>query len=444
MDIGVFAAINKKKNQNMNKNELNKIRNLIAHGELEAALVAMRLMAKNLNDKNLLDSFLVLSSRYSNLKKKQLSGISSKEETMSEENRLSSATISLLKELELKSTGESVKTRQEFKLSSLIKDRIILKYFVTILVIGLSTIIFLNLIKERIYESKLFGIGEIPYLSIVFWMIGVFIIAIFYRILLNYLETQDNKERKKITAENLTYSIKDLKAEDIAKNLNIFNKEEKNELLKIIENKLSDEVIDEFKKKAETELKRESRYEHLTEDFLKIEERILDEIKSLNRKANVNLAIGVITTFLAVIFLVYVSLNLTSEFTGWLSFVSYYVPRLALVIFIEVFSFYFLKLYRTNLNEIQYYQNELTDINFKVISLKTALLSEDEDNIKHLINELVKSDHNKILKKDETTAELERYKAESQNSKEILDQIFNYYNFKGIFNNDKMNTAANN
>lgn len=427
----------------MNQKELNKIRDLIAHGELGTALELMMILAREIKDKNLLDSFLVLSSRYSQLKKNKVNGTSKQEEIMSEENRISSASISLLKELELKQKGDSVKTRQRFQLSTLIKDRIILKYFVSLLIIGLSTLIFLNLIKNRLYKSEIFGIGEIPYTSIVLWMVGIFIIAIFYRILLNYLDTQDNKERKKLSAKNLTYTIQDLKAEDITKNLNIFNQKEKNQLLKIIESKLSDEVIEEFKKKAESELKKESRYEYLAEDFIKIEERVLDEIKSLNRKANVNLAIGVTTTFLAVVFLVYVSLNLTSEFTGWLSFVSYYVPRLALVIFIEVFSFYFLKLYRTNLNEIQYYQNEMTDINFKVISLKTALLSEDEENIKLLINELAKSDHNKILKKDETTAELERYKAESQYSKEILDQIFNYYNFKGIFSNDKTNTAAN-
>ncbi|MBI5525005.1 MAG: hypothetical protein HY897_01580 [Deltaproteobacteria bacterium] len=41
---------------------------------------------------------------------------------------------------------------------------------------------------------------------------------------------------------------------------------------------------------------------------------------------------------------------------------SHYVPRITTVTFIEVFAFFFLKLYRASLIEIKFYQNELTSL----------------------------------------------------------------------------------
>lgn len=100
--------------------------------------------------------------------------------------------------------------------------------------------------------------------------------------------------------------------------------------------------------------------------------RLREEITSLTRRANVNLLIGVATTIMAVSLLVYMVLTATSAFTAWPELLSHYVPRIATVVFIEVFSFFFFRLYRASLAEVKYYHRELTALDSNRIALSAA------------------------------------------------------------------------
>ena len=105
--------------------------------------------------------------------------------------------------------------------------------------------------------------------------------------------------------------------------------------------------------------------------------RLRSEIDSLSRRANVNLVIGVATTSVAVALLVYMTLNAKITFDNWPDLLSHYIPRLTTAVFIEVFSFFFLRLYSASLAEIRYYQNELTTLDSKKVALDAA---KDVDN----------------------------------------------------------------
>lgn len=125
--------------------------------------------------------------------------------------------------------------------------------------------------------------------------------------------------------------------------------------------------------------------------------RLKSEVQSLTRRGNVNLTIGVITTGIAVGLLAYMVLNVTETFTSWTHLLSHYIPRVATVVFIEVFSFFFLKLYRSSLNEIKYYQNELTRLDIQRISIDTASTLENQNTLHTILCTVAQSSNAKNL-----------------------------------------------
>ncbi|OOE63616.1 hypothetical protein [Salinivibrio kushneri] len=106
--------------------------------------------------------------------------------------------------------------------------------------------------------------------------------------------------------------------------------------------------------------------------------RLDQEIATLSRRANLNLVIGVLTTAAAVGLLIYMVLG-NEQFPSDLSgLLSYYIPRVTIVVFVEIFSYFFLRLYKSNLEEIKYYQSQITDIYHHQVAHSVAVLSEQE------------------------------------------------------------------
>jgi len=180
---------------------------------------------------------------------------------------------------------------------------------------------------------------------------------------------------------------------------------------------LSEEII----KKILSE--NEGRYIELLDYIEKLKFRLKTQVDYLSRNGNLNLLIGLITTVIAVsilFYLVFAAKDLPKDNYG---LISYYVARISIIIFIEIFALFFLKLYRTNLYEIKYFQNELTNIDVKIIALKTALMMKDDESIKLVISELSKTERNFILKKDETTYDLERYKQDKEDNRVLIENL---------------------
>ncbi|MCH7690367.1 MAG: hypothetical protein IIA17_04900, partial [candidate division Zixibacteria bacterium] len=102
---------------------------------------------------------------------------------------------------------------------------------------------------------------------------------------------------------------------------------------------------------------------------------------------------------------------------------AYYIPRLSFIVFIEVFAYFFLKLYKASLYDIKFYQNELTNVESKIISLKSAFFSKDDGALRTIIEELSRTERNFVLKKGETTVELERTRLDTDRTKEALKSM---------------------
>lgn len=172
--------------------------------------------------------------------------------------------------------------------------------------------------------------------------------------------------------------------------------------------------------------------------------RIRNEIKYLNKKANMNLTIGVITTAISIAFLIsMIFLTPIEELANakgneLVKFSYTYLPRLTLVVFVELFSFYFLKLYRGNLNDIKYYHNEISDITFKILALKTALMKEENNEyLKTVVEEFLNSNHNKVLEQGQTTVELSTFKQELELHKGITEKLMGVLGHLKPSNNNK-------
>ncbi|MBD9530433.1 hypothetical protein IB233_02145 [Comamonas sp. CMM01] len=203
------------------------------------------------------------------------------------------------------------------------------------------------------------------------------------------------------------------------------------ELSKKINSEASKEIIDSIKEQVESTYLDESRKREINSFFKESRARLGIEIYKLGQRGNVNLAIGVATTAVGLYLLgTGVVEATTKQFSDLWSFTSNYFPRFTLVVMIELFAYFFLSLYKNNLIEIKYFQNELTNVEAKQISLQTAISFGDPANITDVISKLSLTERNHILSKEQTTVELEKAKIDRDSKGELIRSLSNLLKVK--------------
>jgi len=272
------------------------------------------------------------------------------------------------------------------------------------------------------------------------------VIAIFMT-LVQYLNGTKEKISRFIPEEYSKYftktslEIKELKEE--VKNLNKsktdqnLSKEEKSDIISSIIKKVKTSEIEDIYKSQTNELKdnlvKSLGLDNIKKSFERIIDRLENELSVLRRRSSINLSIGILITMGALymlfhtIDLFYTDLNpITNELTKDKTLQEILIlllPRLSIVIFIEIFAFFFLRLYAKGLEEIKYFQNELTNIESKLISAEIAFITNNTEGLKESLTMLSKTERNFILKKGETTVELEKAKSESESIQNIMKAI---------------------
>ncbi len=158
--------------------------------------------------------------------------------------------------------------------------------------------------------------------------------------------------------------------------------------------------------------------------FLKIEERLLSEIKAVGKRSNLNLIIGSVVALIGWGLLLWFVFDVhDNKLEGW-KLLNAFLPRLSIIIIIEMFSYFFLKLYRESMDRIRYYQNELTNIETKKTAILVACMVEnDNEHKKSLIENLISVERNIFLKKGETTIELEKIRMDNSFGNNVLKYI---------------------
>jgi len=270
-------------------------------------------------------------------------------------------------------------------------------------------------------------------------------------LMLRYLGSvpKDREERLTITTELLA----PLRAEiaKLSKDTGIvLTPDERAEVVKALTSPLWDqfstqvtkELSDNFSAAVIDRLQLEKVRERIGE----AQRRLRDEVTALGRRANLNLAMGMTTAFSGAVVLAIVvfaqgsgatgantggpgeSTTVTNQDAFSLSMVAAsllhsFLPRLSLVVLIELFSYFFLRLYRTSLLDIKYFQNEMTNVDIKAAALEGAIALGDRQSVAKIYEELARTERNFILKKGESTVEVRKEEIESDERRSLFDLL---------------------
>jgi len=147
-------------------------------------------------------------------------------------------------------------------------------------------------------------------------------------------------------------------------------------------------------------------------------------INAFSRRANINLVIGVLITLISFIGLGYTLFQFNGDYENDNTILNYFLPRFLILAFVQIFAFFFLKNYRSNIEDIKYYQNEITNIELKSLALSYDSINEDPERNKDIIlNDLIKSERNFILNKGQSTANLSKEKSDSTQIETFAKEI---------------------
>jgi hypothetical protein len=196
---------------------------------------------------------------------------------------------------------------------------------------------------------------------------------------------------------------------DLEGNSSIFGSMNPADVNSLFKEKISslstDEVMEDLERRF-CEIERTSRsFDHLRSYASDAIESLEDEIISLGKRSSVQMSVGAVISvigFVILYYFIYLSkdidlLHIDSASMG------YIVTRLAFVFMIELFALFFLKMYRYSAFEIKYFQNEISNIYLKSMAVELAILHNNEDIIKGVTIDLIKSERNVVLKKGELT-----------------------------------------
>lgn len=144
--------------------------------------------------------------------------------------------------------------------------------------------------------------------------------------------------------------------------------------------------------------------------------RITKEIVTTNKRINVNLIIGILFAVVGILILYsFREIEIKSNQDLYK-----YIPKLSLVLFIEVFAYFFLNLYKKGLDEIKYYHNELTSAEARSAAIGLSKISHNNQVSDSIIEKFFSVERNPILAKNETTIELEKLKTDNESTKNLI------------------------
>ena len=193
------------------------------------------------------------------------------------------------------------------------------------------------------------------------------------------------------------------------------------ELKSAIEETFENQDTEEIKKSLISNFKKITNQEIVSEikNSLKIEEqkdylkkistssinRISKTIYDLSNRANLNLILGITTAAIGILALFYFVFTLP-KVDNLDAFFFEYIPRISVVIIIEIFSYFFLKLYKSSLAEIKYFENEVTNLEQSRIALELCNKTQNEKMIEKVIDKFISTERNPILSKEQITKEI--------------------------------------
>ncbi|MFC1751240.1 hypothetical protein ACFL2V_20860, partial [Pseudomonadota bacterium] len=176
---------------------------------------------------------------------------------------------------------------------------------------------------------------------------------------------------------------------------------DKDELVSLLKSEIVDKSTDdastEFLSKIKSQVEEVNKVREVEEVFSRTLERLYKETEALSWRGNLNLSLGILTTIVGLGILGYFVLEIDTVPEDKIAFIAHFIPRLSLVILIEIFAYFFLKLYKSSLSEIKYFQNEMTNIEAKLAALKCSLITSDSGATTNVIKVLSETERNAVM-----------------------------------------------
>lgn len=185
---------------------------------------------------------------------------------------------------------------------------------------------------------------------------------------------------------------------------------DKESLVAQLHQEVKKKATDAFLGDIRTSLLQRDRAAEWEKHFSETSERIDAEIAAQGRRGTLNLILGVVTALAGIILLSWVVLGDAQGHASVNDFVMSFIPRVSIVAIVEVFAYFFLRLYKASLAEIKYFQNEATNLEVRFAALRIALDSEDAALRATVVGHLLTMERNPLMDKEKTTLELEKEK----------------------------------
>lgn len=303
------------------------------------------------------------------------------------------------------------------------KENLIKTTILVLLISGIANISFDQLANDNLPQV----LKDLAGYLYIFLIPIALLVAVGFNFFNKFLEKnkdlKDDQVNKRV--EDLETEIKKLTETKLASALKI-SEEEKKDLINKLNQQLEGNITQEYLVNLENKFKLKN-LEQITDVSIS---RIKREIRYVRLTGNFQLYIGILLSIVAIALVAEKVFFNTITYSDINQLLMEILPRAFLLIFIEIFSFFFLNLYKKSLDDIKYLNNELTNLENKFLAL---YLSKENGNFKLLsnsLNELVKTERNFVLKKDETTIELEKSRIEAQSSNSTIQALKDIINFK--------------
>lgn len=205
-------------------------------------------------------------------------------------------------------------------------------------------------------------------------------------------------------------------------NASEIDSDQRKEVVDLIRKRLEGEAVTSIFEMLKAEAYQASRRESLETRLLVTRKRLGDEVIALAKRGNLNLVLGILTTIAGLSALAYavVTAPPTQSVPDLLG---HFLPRLSLSLLIEVFAYFFLRLYKQSLSEIKYFQNELTNVESLATSAMFALEAGNMDLLGQIALQISKTERNFILEKGQSTVDLERDRISANSSDRVLELV---------------------
>jgi hypothetical protein len=203
---------------------------------------------------------------------------------------------------------------------------------------------------------------------------------------------------------------------------------------------LEADLIEKISKNYEKAINPEIRQKKIATYLHPLESNIEKYIDKLQNNSIINLMIGIIGTTISITLLSFILFS-NKEFKDVSQFLIFFLPRLTFVVSIQLFAFFFLRLYKNNLEDVKYFQNELTNIVSKTSSLKIAAAFDDKSKVNDLIDKLSNVERNFILHKDDTLLNIEKAKIDKELDLELLKSFKENFS---LFKNEHKDSGKKN